>query len=362
MKCGPDRESSLPNHAFILGGTGQIGQAIARNLLAAGWEVSIASRGQRPLPKDLAAGGARFVTMDRENSQEFARALGDGTDALIDVTAYGPAEGRQLLEVQHSVGSLVVVSSSSVYRDDLGRTLDEAAQNGFPELPDPIPENQPTVAPGDTTYSTRKIALEQMLLDKATIPATILRPAAIHGPGSLHPREWWFVKRILDGRPAIPLAYKGESRFHTSSVLNIAELTRVALDRSGTRILNIADPQAPSVAEIGATIARHMGYTGKFIEVATDAFPANIGRTPWSVPRPFVLDNSAALALDYRPVTSYSQSVSAQCDELAQGGTGEDWRDRFPVLASYPYDLFDYRAEDTFFEANKALGPQGRRG
>jgi hypothetical protein len=38
------------------------------------------------------------------------------------------------------------------------------------------------------------------------------------------PREWWFIKCILDGQPAIPLA--GRSRFHTSSALNIAELTR----------------------------------------------------------------------------------------------------------------------------------------
>jgi hypothetical protein len=40
------------------------------------------------------------------------------------------------------------------------------------------------------------------------------------------PREWWFVKCILDHQPSIPLAYEGRSRFHTSSALNIAELTR----------------------------------------------------------------------------------------------------------------------------------------
>lgn len=232
----------MARHAFILGGTGQIGRAIANNLLAAGWAVSISSRGQRSVPEDLAARGANFVALDRESPGELARVLGDGADALIDVTAYGPAEGRQLLEVQHRVGGLVVVSSSSVYRDNEGRTLDEAVQNGFPELPDPIHETQPTVAPGDATYSTRKVALEHLLLNKATIPVTVLRPAAIHGPGSIHPCGWWFVKRILDGRQAIPLAYEGQSRFHTSSVFNIAELVRVALDRPSTRILNIADP------------------------------------------------------------------------------------------------------------------------
>ncbi|HEX7855004.1 MAG TPA: NAD-dependent epimerase/dehydratase family protein [Sphingobium sp.] len=338
----------MPRSAFIVGGTGQIGRAVTSNLLAGGWAVSVASRGFRSPPENLAPFGARFVPLDREGPGELARALSIGTDALIDLTAYSPAEGRQLLDLQGNVGALVVVSSSSVYRDDKGRTLDEATQNGFPELPDPIAETQPTVAPGDATYSTRKVALEHLLLDKATIPVTILRPAAIHGPGSIHPREWWFVKRILDGRQAIPLAYEGRSRFHTSSVLNIAELVRVVLDQPSTRILNIADPAALSVAEIGSAIARHMSYAGKFLPVVSDAFPASIGRTPWSVPRPFVLDNGAALALGYAPTTTYPEAVAAICNELANVNANEDWQARFPILASYAYDLFDYSGEDAF--------------
>ena len=213
----------------------------------------------------------------------------------------------------------------------------------------PRQETQATVAPGDTTYSTRKVALERRLLDGASIPVTVLRPAAIHGAGSIHPREWWFVKRMLDRRPAIPLAFGGQSRFHTTSVHNIAELTRVALDRPGTRILSSADPQAPSVTEIGAAIAAHMGYSGRLVALPGDHFPAAIGRSPWSVPLPFVLDTRAAQALGYRPVTSYVQANGAICDALSTGDTGPGWRDRFPILAGYPYDLFDYQAEDRFF-------------
>ena len=292
--------------------------------------------------------GAKFVTFNRESSAELRRVLADGADALIDVTAYSAVEGHQLLDVQGSIGALVVLSSSSVYRGSEGRTLDEATRNGFPALPVPITEAQPTVAPGDETYSTRKIALEHLLLDKANIPVTILRPAAIHGPGSIHPREWWFVKRIQDGRPAIPLAYKGKSRFHTSGTRNIAELTRVVLDKPATRILNSAAPEALSVAEIGCAIARYMGYRGSFISVPTYSFPAEMGRSPWAVSRPFVLDNKAALALGYLPTTTYAQSVGAICDDLI-GGASVDWRVRFPILASYPYELFDYQAEDLFF-------------
>jgi nucleoside-diphosphate-sugar epimerase len=346
----------MSRRAFIIGGTGQVGRAIAANLLLAGWEVSIAARGHRALPDSLIALGAKSVTFDRDDRGELIGALGDGADALIDVTACGPVDGHQLLEAQSAIGALVVVSSSSVYRDDAGRTLDEAAQNGFPELPDPIAETQPTVAPGDATYSTRKVALENLMLDKATVPVTILRPAAVHGLASIHPREWWFVKRMLDGRQAIPLAYEGRSRFHTSSVLNIAELTRIALDRPSNRILNIADPEALSVAEIGSEIARHMSYAAQLVPVSGDAFPATIGRTPWSVPRPFVLDTSAALALGYAPVTTYPKSIGAICDDLTSGDTGEMWQHRFPILASYPYDLFNYEAEDRFLQARTRSG------
>ena len=346
----------MARHAFILGGTGQIGLAIAENLLTAGWTVSIASRGQRVLPEHLGQRGAAFVPLDREQPGELARALGNGADALIDVTAYGPAHGRQLLDVQRGVGALVVVSSSSVYRDDAGRTLDEAAQNGFPVLPEPITETQATVEPGDATYSTRKVALERLLLDEATIPVTLLRPAAIHGPGSIHPREWWFVKRMLDGRKVIPLAYEGRSRFHTSSVSNIAELTRVVLDQPATHILNIADPEALSVVEIGSAIAAHMGYGGTFLKVAGGGFPATIGRTPFSVPRPFVLDTGAALALGYSPVSTYPQAVGAICDDLVRAAAAtRDWHTVFTVLARYSYEQFDYETEDASIMENVAV-------
>lgn len=232
----------MPLHAFILGGTGQMGLAITEDLLAAGWAVSVVSRGQRDQPAYLADCGVRYVALDRGRRNDLAHVLGDGADALIDVMAHDAGHGCQLLDVQGSVGGLIVVSSSSVYRDDAGRALDDAIQNGFPALPEPMSETQPTVDPGGATYSTRKVALERVLLDEATVPVTVPRPAAVYGLGSIHPREWWFVKRILDGRQVMPLAYEGRSRFHTSSVLNIAELIRIALDKSATRILKIADP------------------------------------------------------------------------------------------------------------------------
>jgi nucleoside-diphosphate-sugar epimerase len=339
----------MQQHAFILGGTGQIGQAVASKFLGANWSVTVSHRGGHPAPRNLVERGARVVTLERDNPGALSGALGSGADVLIDTTAYDRNHASQLIAVQGNIGGFVVVSSASVYRDGLGRTLDEAMQNGFPELPDPIPETHPTVDPGPATYSTRKVALERHLLDGASTPVTILRPCAIHGLNSRHPREWWFVKRILDRRPAIPLAYGGTSRFHTSAVTNIAALARVAAETPGSRILNIADPDTPTVAEIAAYVARHLDYEGRVVGINDPSYPPLIGRTPWSVPRPFVVDCRAAIRLGYSPATTYADAVGATCDWLVDDAANGDWKERYPVLASYPRNHFDYEVEDAFF-------------
>jgi nucleoside-diphosphate-sugar epimerase len=337
----------MARHAFIVGATGQIGCAVAGELLDRGWQVTLAARGERARPDDLLRRGAAFVALDREEADALGKALGRGADAVIDTVAYDEGHARQLLALEADVGAFVVVSSASVYRGADGRTLDEARENGFPDLPVPITEAQPTVAPGPETYSTRKAALEQTLLDGARRPVTILRPCAIHGVPSSHPREWWFVKRMLDRRPFIPLAYEGKSRFHTTAAANIAGLVAVALDRPQSRVLNVADPDVLTAAEIGSLIAERMTYRGKIVPVTSEdaSSAATIGLSPWSIPRPFVLDVQAAAALGYSPRATYRDSVGAICDWLSRQDPGV-WETAFPVLAAYPWPLFDYASED----------------
>jgi nucleoside-diphosphate-sugar epimerase len=328
--------------ALIVGGTGQIGQAAARRLLAAGWRVRLAQRNAARLADDLAA-QVELVALDRETPGALAGAVAGGADALIDTVAYDETHARQLLEVEADVDGFVVISSGSVCRDAEGRTLDEARQTGFPRFPVPIGEDQPTVEPGPATYSTRKAALEQTLLQTARRPVSVLRPFAIHGPGSTHPREWWFVKRILDGRRRIPLAWRGESRFHTTATVNLAELIRVVAEAPGARVLNAADPEALSVAEIGTVIAGLYGAAPEF--VLLDGAPERgVGGTPWSGEHPIVADMTRAEALGYRPVATYAEAIGAACrsaEALAAAGV---------EFVPYLRAMFDYAAEDAWFE------------
>jgi len=332
-----DRASAVTT-ALVIGGSGQIGQATARNLLDHGWSVRLAQRHVARLPADLAT-RVELVAIDRDAPGAVAKAVANGVDALIDTVAFDEGHARQLLEVEADVGAMVVISTGSVCCDAEGRTLDEAAQSGFPRFPVPITEDQPTTAPGPATYSTRKAALEQALLQGARRPVTILRPFAIYGPGSTHPREWWFVKRILDGRRRIPLAWRGGSRFHTSATVNIAELIRVALQAPATRVLNAADPEALSVAEIGRTIAETYGVVLDLVPL--DGPPANgVGATPWSGPRPLIAEMSRAEALGYRPVAIYQAAIGPACrsaEALAAAGV---------PFVPYLAKMFDYAAED----------------
>ncbi|MFF0558734.1 NAD-dependent epimerase/dehydratase family protein [Streptomyces sp. NPDC004266] len=335
-------------NAFVLGGTGQVGRAAVRALVADGWEVTAASRGGAR--DDGWPDEVRSVRLDRNEEGALAAGLGDGCDVLVDIVAYDAGHGRQLTGLADRIGSAVVVSSGAVYEDERGRSFDtQDRPDGFPAYPVPLAEDWRTVAPGDTTYGTRKIALERELLAAGdALPTTLLRAGAVHGPYCPGPRELWFVKRALDGRPVRVLAYGGTSRFHPAHVDNIAELVRLAAAAPGSRVLNAADPEAPTVAEIGAAIDAVLGAESETV-LMEGAPQGTVGLTPWTSEHPIVYDMTAAeRELGYRPVVSYAESLPETVEWLAGQLKGREWRDAFPGLAKYQVDFFDYAAEDAW--------------
>ncbi|MEV5437709.1 NAD-dependent epimerase/dehydratase family protein [Streptomyces sp. NPDC052682] len=338
--------------AVVIGATGQLGRPVVHALVRDGWEVTAASRGggrDASWPDEV-----RAVRVDREDDAALAALIGDGCDAVVDMVAYGARHARQWTGLADRIGAAVVISTVSVYEDGKGRGFDTMGEpDGFPEYPVPIREDQPTVPPGDATYSTGKAALERELLAVGDrLPATLLRAGAIHGPYSPLPRELYFVKRNLDGRRRRVLAYGGGSRFHPASARNIAELVRLAAARPGSRVLNACDPEAPTVAEIGAAVDAVMGVETETVLVDGPEPAPSVGRSPWSVPLPVVCDMAAAeREVGYRPVVSYAESLPETVEWLTRRLAGRDWREAFPALARVYPDLFDYAAEDAWSAA-----------
>ncbi|MFF1353509.1 NAD-dependent epimerase/dehydratase family protein [Streptomyces sp. NPDC058297] len=337
--------------AVVIGATGQIGRAAVRALAEDGWAVTAVSRGGG---RDASwPGDVRESLADREDDAALGAVLGDGVDAVVDTVAYGPAHARQLASFSDRIGSAVVISSGSVYEDDKGRGFDTQGEpDGAPEYPVPIPETQLTVAPGDATYSTRKVGLERELLALGDqLPATLLRAGAVHGPHCRTPRELYFVKRNLDGRRTRVLAYGGRSRFHPVSVHNLAELVRLAAARPGSRVLNAGDPEAPTIAEIGAQIDAVMEVGTETVLVDGAPPEPSVGGTPWSIAHPVVYDMAAAeRELGYRAVTTYSASLPETVGWLTERlSAGRGWEEAFPAMVrSYTTGLFDYAAEDAW--------------
>jgi len=334
--------------ALVFGGTGAIGRATARRLLTAGWQVDLTGRDPSRLPRDIEPAGGRFVPFERGDQAQLAAAFAAGADLLVDCVCFTAEDAARLLPLAREAGSTVMISSKAVYVDRDGNHSNSATK---PRFDGPISETQPTMAPGrgdymsPEGYGANKVAAEQVLLDSGC-PVTVLRPSKIHGPGARQPREWVFVKRVLDRRPAVFLAHRGAGVDHTTAAANIAALIELAAESPGARVLNSADPDAPSALEISRTIARQLDHSWE--EVLLDDAPADgPGRTPWDAPHPIVLDTTAALELGYVPAGDYAATVAEMLDWLvtaAQGGEGSD-------LLPAPDDeyfgpLLDYAAED----------------
>jgi nucleoside-diphosphate-sugar epimerase len=332
------------NRALVFGASGQLGLAVIRELLAQGWAVTAVAQHRAALVREIFRSGVQTVEQEKRSRSQLLPSLGHTFDAVFDPTCYTADDAVDLLREHARFGSLVTVSSCSVYADAAGRSLDEAADTGFPEFGAPMSEGTATVAAGKATYSTRKVAMEHVFRDSNSA-VTILRPCAIHGPHATHPREWWLVKRALDGRKHIPISYDGDSMFHTSSAQGIASLAVLCMERPATRVLNVADPRALTVKQIAKAIEAHLG---KAVPLQPFAGPPNgsVGASPWSTPRPYVLDCRVARALGWDGGPKYEAAVKPTLDWLLDLHMRGNWMESLTGFARYAHDPFDYAAED----------------
>ena len=312
--------------AVVVGGTGLIGGAVARRLLAAGWGVTVTGRDPARFPPALAA------------------AVGAGADLLVDCACFTAAEAALLVPFAHAATSTVLVSSKAVHVDDAGR---HANSDEPPRFAGPVTEDQAVLPPGTGEPGTRegygphKVAAERVLLDCGA-PVTVLRPSKVHGPGDRRPREWWVVKRVLDRRPVLLLAGRGAGADHPSAAENVAALVETVAHRPGRRVLNAADPDCPDGATICRTIAHLLGHGWEEVLLDDDA-PAGLGRHPWHRRPPIRLDTSAAEALGYRPAGDHAATVAATVARLVEhGGAGA------------PDPAADYPAEDAYLRSARA--------
>jgi hypothetical protein len=172
---------------------------------------------------------------------------GGGADLLVDCLCYTASHARMLLPLARQAGSTVMISAKAVYSMPPATTPTRrphrASTAPSPRHSRPChrPARTPTAGPG--RLRGEQGAAERILLDSGA-PVTVLRPEKVHGEGAATPREWVFVKRALDRRPAVFLARRGRGVDQSTAAANLAALIEVVAAAPGRRILNSADPDA----------------------------------------------------------------------------------------------------------------------
>jgi nucleoside-diphosphate-sugar epimerase len=219
------------------------------------------------------------------------------------------------------------------------------------------------MAPSDIDHNSRegyganKVAAENVLLGSGTA-VSVLRPSRIHGTGASRPREWVFVRRVLDGRRHLLLARGGRGASHPTAAVNLAALIVFCASRPAARILNSADPDAPDGLTISRIIAACLAHAWTEIPLGETA-PADLGDHPWNTLQPFILDTSAARRLGFVPAGSYAETVKTEVDWLVQAARSGDPAEALPSPDDpYFQPFFDYARENTWLdERSGAIRP-----
>lgn len=179
---------------LVLGGTRFLGRHLVEAALAAGFEVTIFTRGVTPSPWEAAAVTHLVGNRDPRVDPGLA-ALGAGQwDAAVDMSGYVPrcvAAGAQRLAGR--VAHYTFVSSMSVYADASRAGIDETAP--VATLDDAASEDV------EAHYGALKARCEDEIRAAFGDRALIVRPGLIVGPNDPTDRFAYWVARFL--RPGL---------------------------------------------------------------------------------------------------------------------------------------------------------------
>lgn len=156
----------------VVGGTGHIGSYLVPRLVQAGHEVIVLSRGQRePYRAAAAWGQVEVQAVDRE-AEDAAGTFGQRirrleAEVVIDLICFTEDSARQLGEaLAGQVQQLLSCGTIWVHG---------------PSATVPTREDAPRTPFGE--YGIAKAAIERYLLNREGLPATVVHPGHISGPG-----------------------------------------------------------------------------------------------------------------------------------------------------------------------------------
>ncbi len=267
---------------LILGGSGFLSGDLARRAVQAGHQVTIVTRGQRPIPE-----GVEALRADREKPGELANALLEWSlkqpkplqpfDLVVDFLARTPEHVRQDLSL--FCGSpqthLVVLSTDQVYAPQ---------HRTFPQTDDHACYLE------DQSEFAAKRRCEQVLLNESTHPRwTVLRPSIVLGEGGRldffpeHLRDPKMTARLRQG-DALRLAGGGHFLCQPIYVGDLSEILLACptAPSAAGKILDCPGPETLEVRQLLELAAKVLGKPLASIETsAAERLAAHPEEAPW---------------------------------------------------------------------------------
>ena len=256
---------------LVTGATGFTGSLLTRKLVAAGLKVSAVARASSNLEplKDLPIAWFRGDVYD----EAVMKAAMQGQAYVFHAAAsLREAKGRYEDYWNVHVRSTQLIAEAAVANPGFKRLVHVSTFGVHGHVEHPPGTEESPFAPGDD-YQRTKLEAESWLRDFAaqhTLDYTIMRPAAIYGPGDR--RLLKLFKMAM--RPCFPLLGRGKCMYHLVHVDDLTNVFLIAATHPAARgeaFVCGGDASIP-VAEIARIVAGHFNVKSRIIRLPIGPF------------------------------------------------------------------------------------------
>lgn len=259
---------------LVLGGTAQLGYAVAAEAVARGHEVVCAARGVTgPIPD-----GATLVTVDRDAPDGLAALADDRFDDVVDVAKISyPWVADALRVLGPRAAHWTFVSTINVYAD-------HSTPGMTPDAPllDPVREDGAGRQDPDL-YGAIKVASEDAVREALGDRAFIVRPGLITGPGDVTDRFGYWPARFAEPGPVLVPDVPDQP----AQYIDVRDLAAWIVDAGERKLIGTFDGIGPTgpFTELLAGIADAVGNGDVELVKASEAQLAAAEVTPWAGPK-----------------------------------------------------------------------------
>ena len=325
---------------LVLGGTKFVGPHVVRELATHGARITVFHRGatETELPDGVLHIHGDFASFS-EHLEELKRT---NPEVVLDMVPFREEDADRVKAFVGVARRVVVISSQDVYRA-FGRIW-----RTEPGRPDPVPltEDSPLREKlSNAGLDYNKTAIERAVINNPSLPATILRLPAIHGPGDDKHRLFPYIKRMDDARAAIlldePFAAWRWARGYVEDVAYAVALA-VMDERATGRVYNVAYSETLSEAEWVQAIARVSGWKGEVVALPGDQLPPSLRRDVFDFTQQYEVESSRIRReLAYSEIVPFAEALRRTIE----------WERANPPQ-NFPPEDFDYAAEDAALAAS----------